>query len=115
LAKSWGANAKDDAIALCLARPELSDQEITAFANELLQSNSVERAVWRALRIASVPSLKQAAKTALALLIQLRDSSKDEFYAADHARRTLNEFLINRPSLLQDSQVWKRLNLPERL
>jgi len=115
LAMTWDTNSRDDAFALSLARPDVNDGEITAAARELLRSNSKERAVFRALRIASVPSLKQAAKLALAFLTQLQDLSEAESDAADHARRTLSEFLTNLPSLLQDPQVWKKLNLPERL
>ena len=33
----------------------------------------------------------------------------------NQVRRVLNEFLTNRPSLIQDESVWKRLNLPEKV
>lgn len=112
LVKSWDKQAKDDAIGLSLCRPDVSDSEIAALAKETLQSDVLERASWRALRMASVSSSKQAAKYALALLGELHDLSEAESDAADHVRRNLSEFLTNRPSLLQDPEVWKRLNLP---
>src|SRR5262245_2421854 len=114
-AKSWGAQAKDDAIGLSLASSNLSEAQITALANEISQSDALARAVWRTLRIASGSSLKQATRFALALLEILGEASEPEANAANHARRILNEFLTNRPSLLQDPDVWKRLNLPERV
>ena len=115
LAKSWSPRAKDDAIGLSLARGELREAEIVALANEISKSDSLAIAVWRALRMASASSLNQAAQFALALLQVVGDASEQEADAADHARRILNEFLTDRPSLLQDPTAWKRLNLPERL
>lgn len=115
LAKSWGSRDKDDAIGLSLAGAELDDPELANLAGEISKSGSLDFAVWRALRMASASSLKQAARFALAVLGVVADSSEGEADAAEHARRTLNEFLTNKPSLLQDPTVWKRLNFPDRL
>jgi len=115
LAKTWDQRSKDDAIGLSFGRAGLTDDEIKTLATEILMSSASDVVAWRALRIASVPSITQSAKLALALLSELRDASESESDAADHARRVISEFLANRPSLLQDPQIWKRLNMPEQL
>lgn len=115
LAKTWDARAESTAIGLGFSKSEFSDSEIAASAKKLLQSNPPNNAAWGALRIASGSSLELAAKLALAFLSQLNDSSEFESDIADHSRRTLTEFLTNKPSRLQDHLVWKQLSLPEPL
>jgi hypothetical protein len=115
LAKSWSPCAKDDAIGLSLAGDEVVETEIVALAEEISKSASLDSAVWQALRMASASSLKQAARFALALLGVIDCESEHGADAADSVRRILIEFLTNKPSLIQDPIVWKRLNLPERI
>jgi hypothetical protein len=115
LAKTWSPRAVDDAVGLGLVTDTLSEAEIVASANEISRSSSLHAAVWRALRMAAGSSSRRAAEFALALLAVLSDSSEAGAGGIDHARRILSEFLTNRPSLLQDPAVWKRLNLPARV
>ena len=88
LAKSWGSRARDDAVGLSLARSDLSEREIVALAEEISTSDSLDTAVWRALKMASALSLKRASEFAIALLGRLGDGSSSEVEAGE--RRSPN-------------------------
>jgi hypothetical protein len=115
LAKTWGPRYRDDAIGLALSRADLAEDEITALASEILSSDELALAVWRALRMAATSSLRQSALFSLALIDLLRGGSKRESDAAERARRLLIEFLTRIPSSLHDPLVWTKLNLPARV
>lgn len=115
IARSWGGRARDEAIALTLARDDISSNEIIDLANEIQGSTSLNYAVQRALRIASNTSSKQAVTFALALLEVLSGDSEIQVQAVDRARQFLVEYLTTMPSNLDAPGVWERLRLPERL
>ena len=54
-------------------------------ADEISQCDSIEVAVWRALKMAGTSSLKQSAQFGLALFANLSDASEREAAAGDRA------------------------------
>jgi hypothetical protein len=115
-AKSWDDESRDHALCLRVARNDVTTEDFQLIAEEILQSDRLTWLVWRALKIVSNKSQSQAAELALALLGRLTgESSKRVLDASEQARRILNAFLTTKPSLIQLSDTWKQLNLPEKI
>ena len=60
-------------------------------------------------------SLTQSAQFALELLKVIVIDSEARLGAVENARQTLSEFMTKRPSPLQKSEVWTKLNLQHRV
>jgi hypothetical protein len=111
----WERPFRQDAIGLSLARLDLKRSEMNFFAKELTGPDFSLWQIWRSLRIMSNTSLSRAAEFGVLLLQHLPENSKQFVDAGNQVRRVLNEFLTNRPSLIQNEDVWKRLHLPEKV
>jgi hypothetical protein len=115
-AEQWDADSRQDALALRLAGNPLDAAENGRIARELV--NSEPRFVgqlWRPIKMAGACSPEQQAQTALSLLAELRTDTIAGVETASSARRYLAEFLTKRPSILTNSEIWKRLKLPPLL
>ncbi|MDZ4344374.1 MAG: hypothetical protein U1E51_18285 [Candidatus Binatia bacterium] len=112
--KSWNKKAAYDAMTLTLARNDLTKEELVELATEIKSADfNVEP--WRLFHVASKASARQAAGFAITVLDLMSLEPEQAVRVDQAARRCLIDYLNKRPSNLGSSDVWNKLDLPQRV
>lgn len=114
--REWGDNTKDTVVLLRLARGDWTSDEAHELAKDIVESEVARISVLRAFRILRERfPMDRAASFALVLFQQLQLSTREGCEALEEVISVLTEYLNQRPSLLHDANVWRKLDLPERI